>query len=99
MLDFHLIGDDQVIPVYSDEFKHVGGIDLEEYHRLVNKGIVEEEYSYFDDWRWDSLFVKEKYEKVKQIYNGKNGDTDLIVIYNILSQAVELKMGLLAWCD
>jgi hypothetical protein len=31
MLDFHLIRDDQGIPEYSDEFKHVGGIDIEVY--------------------------------------------------------------------
>ncbi len=99
MLNFYLKGDDLIIPEYSDEFRHVGGIDIEEYHRLIKKGIIEAAYSYFDDWSWDSLFVREKYEKVKQIYNGKKGDTDLTSIFQILSQAVELKMGLLASCD
>lgn len=99
MLDFYLIQDDQSTPDSPEELglKYVGGIEFEPYKSIQRKGVLEERFQYYSDFRWSSQFISNLIVSI----NSKNyqSDTDVKLLMEILEDAKMENHGLVAYCD
>ena len=99
MLDFYLIEDKQPQPPYPEQanLKFAGNLDKRVFQNLRKKDIIEKQYKYSEDFRWNSVVVEQKYRKLLNI--GIKSDSDLERLFNLLSRAKEMNCGLSAYCD
>lgn len=98
MLDFYFIPDDQ--PFREEDartLERAGGIEMDMFDRLQRKGIIDQRFAYYDDFRWESTLVKQLHE---QVCSAKfAADTDAKHLLQILDRAMERGSGLMALCD
>lgn len=97
MLDFYLIEDKQLKPNSPEEggLVYIGGLGYKIFHRLKKKGVIEDRYDYFSDFRWD----KKTIEQLCDTCELSNLDTDIKQFLVILNNALELKCGVIAYGD
>jgi len=98
MLDFYLIPDSEPTPRPEkvDELEYIGGIDEVAYTRLIKKGIIENRYEYYSDFRWSSKEVKQIAEYLK---NKPNDDSDINILKTIIERTLNSKTGIISLCD
>ncbi len=96
MLDFYAIHDHQSQPEFPEELNLpiIGSITINSFKSLQQKGIIESKYNFHEDFRWDSLYVINKLESLKNSL-----DTDSIKLCKILVLAAKESAGLIAFCD
>jgi len=99
MLDFYLIKDDQPNPDYPEqsELEFAGGLDLKTHSNLQKKGLIDDHYDYFSDFRWDTTFVKQLKAKTKQ--SKFENDSDVQKLIDLINKAQLKESGLIAYCD
>ena len=99
MLDFYIIDDEQSKPSYPEEInlEYIGGLNDRTFEKLKTKGLIEERFDYYTDFRWNSDFVKLKYDS---LLNHENQSySDLRKLFGLVSKAKEIDCGLIAYCD
>lgn len=98
MLDFYFIPDDESFDIKdTGRLELAGGIEMELFDRLQGKGVIDQRFDYYSDFRWRSAIVKKMHE---QAQNAKfSADTDVQHLLKILGQALERDSGLMALCD
>ncbi|MBI3234744.1 MAG: hypothetical protein HYZ42_12025 [Bacteroidetes bacterium] len=99
MLDFYLINEDKPKPSSPElgKLTFIGGLDTQTFDNLKKKGIIDERFEYYCDFRWGILQIKQ----MKQIINQKHlqVDADVFKILYILDTAEQAKCGLIAYGD
>ena len=99
MLDFYIINDKHSNPDYPKQinFEYVGGLEYRTFENLKTKGLIEDSFDYYSDFRWNSNFVKQKYNSLIKIEN--QNDSDIRTFFELISKAKEVNCGLIAYCD
>ncbi len=99
MLDFYIINDEQSKPSYPEQInlEYVGGLDDRTFENLKAKGLIEDRLDYYSDFRWNSDFVKQKYDSLINHIN--QSDSDLRKLFGLVSKAKEIDCRLIAYCD
>ncbi|MGN7787672.1 hypothetical protein ACTJIJ_24270 [Niabella sp. 22666] len=99
MLDFYIIGDNQMIPNYPEELglQFVGGIDYGTFKNLQRKGILDKGFDYYSDFRLDTVLLKQIQENILQ--KELQTDTDVIKLLQLFNIANEKDSGLIAFGD
>jgi len=97
MLDFYLISDSErsKLGEEPDPLSYVGSLALNRYTRLVKKGVIDERFDYFSDFRWEMEMVLQIDAKTARFA----GDTDVDQLNTILKKAMSQNCGLMAICD
>lgn len=98
MLDFYLIKDDQPKPNYPEQLslEFVVGLDSKTFESLIKEGLIDSRFDFYSDFRW-SLKVIEQINL--NIVKAKNLDSDIDKLNLIINKALELKSGIIAYCD
>jgi hypothetical protein len=98
MLDFYIIKDEQPKPNYPEQvnLEFITGLDSGTFDNLIRKGIIDSRFDYYSDFRWDSYLIEQINSKVSKI---KNSDSDIDKLNLIIKKALELKCGIIAYCD
>ncbi|GAB5564132.1 MAG: hypothetical protein Wins2KO_11950 [Winogradskyella sp.] len=96
MLDFYLINDEQSKPNYPEQLnlEFVSGNDYEAYERLLTKGVIDQRFDFYSDFRWSSHMIKKLFNKTKE-----KQDSDFTILNNILRKAMDKNSGLVAYSD
>ncbi|MFT5822648.1 MAG: hypothetical protein ACI8ZM_003904 [Crocinitomix sp.] len=96
MLELYIISKTQSTPEWPEklDLKLAGRLDSKVFHNLQKKGIIEEEFNYFEDFRWNAKYIKNKLEQLKH-----SVDTDLVKLRSLLAPAVSISAELVAFCD
>ena len=97
MLDFYFIPDDQPKPNNPDETNFAGNLDDKTYYNLQKKGIIDERFDFYSDFRWSKVLLQQIYERIekKQLFS----DTDVQQLLHMVDSAIERKCGLMAYGD
>ena len=106
MLDFYLIKDEVTQPKDAELklFAYAGGLEIEEFEELQNKHIINEQLSFWTDFRWSSQEVKKKFEWLIQNNrdlreNRPEPECVEAKLFAILEKAVWTQYGLIAIAD
>ncbi|NOQ73140.1 MAG: hypothetical protein GQ574_14130 [Crocinitomix sp.] len=96
MLEFYIISETQTTPEAPEDINlaFAEKLNLKTFHNLQKKGIIEDEFNYFEDFRWNANLVKSKLEELQHLT-----DTDVVKLKAILAPAVAISKGLIAYCD
>ncbi|MCD8433606.1 hypothetical protein LNJ05_12615 [Tenacibaculum finnmarkense genomovar ulcerans] len=98
MLDFYLIKDDQPKPNYPEQvsLEFVIGLDSKTFESLIKKRLIDSRFDYYSDFRWNLKVI----EQINlNIVKAKNLDSDIDKLNLIINKALELKSGIIAYCD
>jgi hypothetical protein len=103
MLDFYLIPSDESFPDDSAGLDAAGGLDMSTFERLQRYGVIEDDVSFFEDFRWSYHSVLDKYKFLRKNYDAikeeRYDGSDEYKLFEILIKAHETKMDLVAFCD
>jgi hypothetical protein len=96
MLGFYLI-DDNKPKSGPTGLKYAGGLDDETFYSLQDKGIIDERFDYYKDFRWGTEILKQ----IRQTIIKKNikVDADVKKLFALLDIAEKNNTGLIAYCD
>ena len=99
MLDFYIIQDDKPIPDFPEQADLVfaGGLDYLTFENLKKKGIIEDSYNYYSDFRWEKTIIEQKIKKINQ--DRLESDIDIKNLLTLLDKAHVNDSGLIAYCD
>lgn len=99
MLDFYIIDDDQSMPGYPEELglQFVGGIDYGTFKNLQSKGVLDQRFDYYADFRLDTILLKQIHENILQ--KKMQTDTDVIKLVQLFNIAQQQDGGLIAFGD
>lgn len=97
MLDFYIIADDQPRPANIEVLEYAGGLDSDVFKRLQNKGIIDQRFNYYSDFRWgtDIIVQISRAVTIKKI----ESDTDVSQLLTLLNIAQARNSGLMAFGD
>lgn len=98
MLDFYIIKDKQTTPNYPEQasLEFISGLNLKSFKNLQKKGIIDSQFNYYSDFRWNNLLTKQINMKISKI---KVQDSDMKKLISILEKAIEAESGIIAYCD
>ncbi len=106
MLDFYLIKDEVSRPGAPElkSLEYAGGLKVEVFEELQAKEIIDQQLSYWDDLRWSSQDVKQKFEWLIQNNmdlreNRPEAESAETKLFAILEKAVWTQYGLIAIAD
>jgi len=99
MLQFYLIQNHQTKPDYPEQInlEFVGEISYEVFERLQRKKVIDDRYSYYEDFRWSFPIIKQLSERID--YQKLKNDTDVIKLLKLLNKVDDNNSGLIAYCD
>lgn len=99
MLDFYWIRDEQPMPEYPEQagLRYAGGIPMEVWERLQRKGILDQELSYFSDFRWSRQDIRRMRQRMED--RSMSSDTDIRLLDHLLNPAFAADYGLMAVGD
>lgn len=98
MLDFYFISDDQSKPNNGPSvLDFAGDLDDKTFSNLQKKGIIDNRFDYYSDFRWSELLLKQIRERIdlKQMQT----DTDVVKLLRLIDAALNQKSGLIAYAD
>ena len=97
MLDFYLIKDDKPKPSNPGQsnLTHAGGLDDRTFDRLQRKGIIDDRFDYYSDFRWGTELIKQIRKKIKT--KGMEKDSDVQSLLALLDIAGQQNTGLIAY--
>jgi len=86
-------------PGYPEEIELelAGELDYKTFENLQKTGVIESNYDYYTDFRWDTVNIKQMCDKIK--HNQRLYHLDIEKLLVILNRARSLNMGLLAYAD
>ena len=98
MLDFYIIKDKQTTPDYPEQIslEYISGINFNTFKNLQKKGIIDSQFNYYSDFRWNKLLVEQINLNITK--KGKQ-DSDIKKLISILEKALKSKSGVIAYCD
>lgn len=99
MLDFYIIEDDQPKPsnLGRNNLTYAGGLDNKTFDSLRRKGIIDDRFDYYSDFRWGTQLIT---QIRKAIQNEKmEKDSDVQSLLTLLNTAEQKKSGLIAYGD
>lgn len=99
MLDFYTIEDDRPKPNYpaQQNLKYVGGLDNKTFHNLQQKGIIDDRFDYYSDFRLGTQVIAEIRKRIETKKMEKDSDVQLLL--NLLEIAEQENSGLIAYGD
>ena len=99
MLDFYLIQDNQSKPNFPEQvdLEFIGGLDGRTFENLKNKGIIDDRFYYYSDFRWGTSTIQQISDKVNLV--GLEKDNDIKILANLLERARLKNSGLIAYGD
>lgn len=97
MLDFYYISDKKSKPGSLQELDFAGDLDDKTFHNLQKKGIIDDRFDYYSDFRWGFAILKQIRERIvqKQLHT----DTDVVKLLRLIDAALEKQVGLMAYGD
>lgn len=99
MLDFYIINDEQSSPGYPENqgFHSIGGLSNKIFESLQIKGLIDERFDYYCDFRWGSSLIKQMRQNIlkKQLQR----DDDVKALMKLLDAAIIMQCGLIAYAD
>ena len=98
MLDFYFIPDDTSKPNDGPPvLDFVGDLDPKTFSNLQKKGVIDDRFDYYSDFRWSETLVKQ----IRQIIESKqmHSDTDVKQLLELLDSAIAKQSGLIAYGD
>jgi hypothetical protein len=99
MLDFYIIPDDKPKPNNpgQGDLTYAGGLDDKIFDNLQRKGIIDERFDYYSDFRWETSLIG----KIRQTIKNKKmeKDTDVKALIVLLDLAGQTGSGLIAYGD
>ena len=98
MLDFYFIAEETSKPINEPSgLNFAGDLDDKTFSNLQKKGIIDDRFDYYSDFRWSELLLKQIRERIdlKQMQT----DTDVIKLLRLIDAALEMKSGLIAYGD
>lgn len=97
MLDFYLLSDEEKKPKPDklDDLDFAGGLEINVFHRLVKKGVIDSRFHYYSDFRWRSQLIQQMTSKADKL----NVDTDVKKLKEMLNKAAIKNSGLIALAD
>lgn len=97
MLDFYIIEDSEIKPKPDElkNFQYAGGLEIVIFERLIKKGIIDQRFDFYSDFRWSYEFVELISSKTKYFDN----DYDVNLMRSITDKAKKFKSGLSALSD
>ena len=99
MLDFYIIEDDKPKPSNPGQsnLTYAGGLDDRTFYNLKRKGIIDDRFDYYSDFRWGTQLIA---QIRKTIQNRKmERDSDVQSLLTLLDFAGRQKSGLIAYGD
>lgn len=66
MLDFYYIEDEKSKPDSLGELDFAGELDDKTFHNLQKKGIIDEHFDYYSDFRWSVSILKQIRGRIKE---------------------------------
>lgn len=99
MLHFYYIDDNIKSPNYPEEInlKFAFELDYKSFIDLQNHEIVNSKFNYFTDFRWNTKTVTQLLQAIENKQNNFNKNIEKF--QTNLHQTLELKTGLIAYCD
>jgi hypothetical protein len=99
MLDFYIIEDDKPKPRDPEQMSltHAGGLDDKTFHNLQKKGIIDQRFDFYSDFRWGTQLVSQMQQTIQRKNMG--GDTDVQKLVLLLDLAGQKESGLIAYGD
>ena len=99
MLDFYIIKDEQKKPNNPGKLgrDYAGGLDYKTFSNLQNKGIIDNRFDYYSDFRLDTKLINQI--RLQIIQKNMQTDTDVILLLQILNMTEINQCGLMAYCD
>lgn len=98
MLDFYFLKDDVTKPGNGPSaLDFAGNLDDKTFSNLQKKGIIDNRFDYYSDFRWSELLLKQIRERIdlKQMQT----DTDVVKLLRLIDAALNQKSGLIAYGD
>lgn len=94
MLDFYFIADEQPATRPASHLQYAGGVEEEEFEMGQKSGLIEATADYYANFRWSSVQVRQKVERLAQCpFHAST------VLDRLLNQAQAAGLGLLAISD
>lgn len=99
MLDFYLIKDEQKKPNAPEKLGlvYIGGLEAPTFENLQNKGLIDQQFDYYSDFRWKTERIHHIQQNIAQ--KRLQADTDVIKLTQLLAMAAEKQCGLIAFAD
>jgi hypothetical protein len=99
MLDFYLLKDDQALPKHPEQLglEFVGGLDDETFYNLQNKGIIDNRFDFYSDFRLGTELIKQIRETILQ--KQLQADADVKMLTQLFDKAEKKQSGLIALGD
>ncbi|WP_294677153.1 hypothetical protein [uncultured Fluviicola sp.] len=98
MLDFYFIAEEISKPINEPlGLDFAGDLDNKTFANLQKKGIIDDRFDYYSDFRWSKLILNQIRERIdrKQMHF----DTDVIKLLRLINTALETKSDLIAYGD
>jgi hypothetical protein len=98
MLDFYFLKDDVTkLDNGPSVLDFAGNLDDKTFSNLQKKGIIDNRFDYYSDFRWSELLLKQIRERIdlKQMLT----DTDVVKLLRLIDAALNQKSGLIAYGD
>ncbi|MCE7995698.1 MAG: hypothetical protein HEP71_27210 [Roseivirga sp.] len=105
MLDFYKISDDIPKPDWPEKInlERVDGLAFDEFEDLKKKGLIEERFHYWMDFRWNYQSARKLHdlilEKYPQLREHELKIKSVNKLFNIIDSTVRDNSGLIAYCD
>jgi len=97
MLDFYFIKDEQTKPEYPEiaNLEFGIGLNYDTFEKYIQKSIIDSRFDYYSDFRWSLKLI----EQILARINKNKIDSNFYDLKPVLERALELKCGLIAYCD
>lgn len=97
MLDFYYINDgQQTLDDDNGKLEFAGSLNADVFHNLKKKGVIDQHFNYYSDFRWSETLLKQMHQNIKLKYKA---DGDIHLLFQLVDSAVERKTGLVAFGD
>lgn len=99
MLDFYTIKDDQANSSYPEEagLEFAGDLDDITFDLLQNKGVIDQRFDYYSDFRWGTALIQQMQQYILQ--KQLQSDSDVKKLLLLLDAAEREQSGLAAYGD
>lgn len=97
MLDFYFIADETIKPYSPSGLEIAGALDDKTFANLQKKGIIDDRFDFYSDFRWNEALLKQMRERIvqKQLHT----DTDVVKLLRLIDTAIKNQNGLIAFGD
>jgi hypothetical protein len=98
-MHFYIIKDDQANSNSPRKLglEFVGELDEESFNNLQNKGIIDNRFDYYSDFRFGTILIEQIQQKI--IQKQLQADSDVKKLTQLFDSAIKKQSGLIAYGD